>query len=348
MNREAPRRTVLVEDTTSNALVTQCDGLSYDWSDQAKDGPLNFVLMAYNSSSFSTSSNSDTEISISLSSILGAYKAGLAFVEAGLGVYKKNEAIFKDDIKIVKLDVMLRDKDITKLRQKFEKAKKERHDLKLTLENFKGSSKNLSRLSTSLYKELYAPKPDLVFADEHVVSESVTSLHDIAKVKLRLLRQNSRMLVCQLLKIRYHQNSKRLSQPHSKRNFVPKAVLTNAGLKTLNTSRHPSSRAAILVNTVRPINTAYPRSTMNGAKPSSNVFHKSHSPVRRTFNQRTTPKNSDLKEIINNAKVNNVTTTGTKVVISDVQGNRENVAKSSACWIWKPTGNAIDHISKDS
>nr|GFA22846.1 hypothetical protein [Tanacetum cinerariifolium] len=33
MNREAPRRTVPVEDTTSNALVSQCDGLGYDWSD---------------------------------------------------------------------------------------------------------------------------------------------------------------------------------------------------------------------------------------------------------------------------------------------------------------------------
>nr|GEV98968.1 putative ribonuclease H-like domain-containing protein [Tanacetum cinerariifolium] len=41
---------------------------------------------------------------------------------------------------------------------------------------------------------------------------------------------------------------------------------------------------------------------MNGAKSSSNIFHKSHSPVRRTFNQRTTPKNSDLKETINTAK----------------------------------------------
>ncbi|GJX73445.1 hypothetical protein Tco_0312040 [Tanacetum coccineum] len=27
---------------------------------------------------------------------------------------------------------------------------------------------------------------------------------------------------------------------------------------------------------------------------------------------------------------------------------RENVVKSSACWIWRPTGKVIDHISKDS
>nr|GEX12894.1 reverse transcriptase domain-containing protein [Tanacetum cinerariifolium] len=48
-NKEAPRRTVPVEDTTSNDLVSQCDGLGYDWSDQTKDGPTNFTLMDYTS-----------------------------------------------------------------------------------------------------------------------------------------------------------------------------------------------------------------------------------------------------------------------------------------------------------
>nr|GEY18644.1 putative ribonuclease H-like domain-containing protein [Tanacetum cinerariifolium] len=91
-----------------------------------------------------------------------------------------------------------------------------------------------------------------------------------------------------------------------------------------HTAMHPSSRAVVLVNTDRPINTAYPRSTMNGAKPSSNVFNKTHSTVRRTFNQRTTPKTNDLKEKVNTVKVNNVTTVGTKAVVSAVQGNGEN------------------------
>nr|GEZ14198.1 hypothetical protein [Tanacetum cinerariifolium] len=33
--------------------------------------------------------------------------------------------------------------------------------------------------------ELHAPKPDLVFVNEHVVNESVTSLPDIAKSKVK-------------------------------------------------------------------------------------------------------------------------------------------------------------------
>nr|GEV13601.1 putative ribonuclease H-like domain-containing protein [Tanacetum cinerariifolium] len=143
-NREATKRTVQVEDPTLNALVC-------------------------------------------------AFKASLESVEARLEVYKKNEAIFEEDIKILKLDVIFRDKAITEIRQNFEKAKKEREDLKLTLEKFKSSSKNLSRLLDSQQCEGYhavpppytwnfmPPKPDLVFADEHVVSESVTSLFSIAK-----------------------------------------------------------------------------------------------------------------------------------------------------------------------
>ncbi|GKA58589.1 putative ribonuclease H-like domain-containing protein [Tanacetum coccineum] len=53
-NRENTRKVVPVETTTSNALVSY-DGSGYDWSDQAEEGPTNFALMAYSS----TSSNSE-------------------------------------------------------------------------------------------------------------------------------------------------------------------------------------------------------------------------------------------------------------------------------------------------
>ncbi|GJU03067.1 hypothetical protein Tco_1113405 [Tanacetum coccineum] len=57
-NKEPIRRIVPIEETTSNALVSQCDGFGYDWSDQAEEGPTNFVLMAYSSSSSNSSTNS--------------------------------------------------------------------------------------------------------------------------------------------------------------------------------------------------------------------------------------------------------------------------------------------------
>ncbi|GJX85652.1 hypothetical protein Tco_0336426 [Tanacetum coccineum] len=62
-NRETTRRVVPVETTTSNALIS-CDGASYDWSDQAEEGPTNFALMAYTS----TSSNFEVSTDLNCSS----------------------------------------------------------------------------------------------------------------------------------------------------------------------------------------------------------------------------------------------------------------------------------------
>nr|GEZ62955.1 hypothetical protein [Tanacetum cinerariifolium] len=61
---EPQRRTAPVENSTSNALVSQCDGIrSYDWSYQAEEEPANFALMAITSSS-SSSDNEPVEAPI--------------------------------------------------------------------------------------------------------------------------------------------------------------------------------------------------------------------------------------------------------------------------------------------
>nr|GFB84424.1 hypothetical protein [Tanacetum cinerariifolium] len=66
---EPQRRNAPVETSTSNALVSQCDGIeSYDWSYQAEEGPANFALMAITSSSSSSENESDSK-SLSLSSL---------------------------------------------------------------------------------------------------------------------------------------------------------------------------------------------------------------------------------------------------------------------------------------
>ncbi|GJU60338.1 hypothetical protein Tco_1238104 [Tanacetum coccineum] len=87
----------------------------------------------------------------------------------------------------------------------------------------------------------------------------------------------------------------KLTHPHPKRNFVPTAVLTKSGNVLVNTAKQSSSRAALSNSTTRYVNTVASRPTMNGAKPCSNVFHKSHSSVKRTIYQRTAPKISNLQ-----------------------------------------------------
>nr|GEV98350.1 ribonuclease H-like domain-containing protein [Tanacetum cinerariifolium]GEX43464.1 ribonuclease H-like domain-containing protein [Tanacetum cinerariifolium] len=74
---------------------------------------------------------------------------GLESVEARLLVYKQNESVFKEDIKLLKLEVQLRDNALVSLRQTLEKAKQEMDGLKLKLEKFQTSSKNLIELSAS-------------------------------------------------------------------------------------------------------------------------------------------------------------------------------------------------------
>ncbi|GJY99774.1 ribonuclease H-like domain-containing protein [Tanacetum coccineum] len=108
-NRENTK-SVPVETTTSNALIS-CDGLGgYDWSDQAEEGPTNFALMAYSY----TSSNS--------------------------------KSVYEEDIKVLKREIHLREVAITKLRRKLELAQKQKDKIQLTVENFENSSKNLSKL----------------------------------------------------------------------------------------------------------------------------------------------------------------------------------------------------------
>ncbi|GKC28110.1 ribonuclease H-like domain-containing protein [Tanacetum coccineum] len=380
-NKELTRRIVPVEETTSKALVSQCDGLGYDWSDQAEEGPTNFALMAYTSSGSSSSSSSDTESQLNG----GAYKASLESVKAGLDVYKKNEAVFEEDIKILKLDIMLRDNALIELRNKFEKAEKERDDLKLTLEKFENSSKNLSKLLDSQICDKFKsgvgyhvipppyignfmpPKLDLVLADkdEYVFSEPVTSVPAATTIEVKTsesrlksvsesliedwvsdseneneTESKSRQRKPSFAKLEFVKSNEHVKSPrefvkkvennkqakYPRKNSQSPKVLMKSSLKTLNTARQNSSRAAVSVNTARPINIAYTRPTVKCARPISNVFNRAHSDVRRPFNKFTTNKNSNFNEKVNTVK-GNVTTLGPKAVVSDNKGNEANAVR---------------------
>ncbi|GKA87585.1 hypothetical protein Tco_0809349 [Tanacetum coccineum] len=106
-----------------------------------------------------------------------------------------------------------------------------------------------------------------------------------------------------------HQNSPRMTPPHPKRNFLPRAVLMRSGLKTLNTARQNSSRAAVSINTARPI----PRPTVNSARPVLNIFNRAHSHVRRPFDKFTSNKNNNVNETVNTVW-GNVTTAGPRAI----------------------------------
>ncbi|GJS45329.1 putative ribonuclease H-like domain-containing protein [Tanacetum coccineum] len=110
-----------------------------------------------------------------------------------------------------------------------------------------------------------------------------------------------------------HQNFQRKNHPNLKRNFIPKVVLMKSGLKTFNTARQSSSRAAVSVNTARSINTAYTKPIVNSARPASNVFKRAHPHVRNPFNKFTTNNNSNFNKKVNTVR-GHVTTARLKAV----------------------------------
>ncbi|GJU38260.1 zinc finger, CCHC-type containing protein [Tanacetum coccineum] len=98
-------------------------GLIHTDSDQAEEGPTNFALMAYSSTSSNSEVSNDSNCSSSClenvkllkeqneqllkdlrTSKLNviAYKTGLESVEARLLVYKKSESVYEEDIKVLK------------------------------------------------------------------------------------------------------------------------------------------------------------------------------------------------------------------------------------------------------
>ncbi|GKC15053.1 putative ribonuclease H-like domain-containing protein [Tanacetum coccineum] len=169
------------------------------------------------------------------------------------------------------LDSEVRDNSITELKNQLAKALKEKDDLKLKLEKFETSFMKLTKLVNSQI-----------------------SVNNKSGVGFNCQMNENELHDCHLNKIEVFKSEAE--------NLRKSEILTKSGNVPVNTAKPSSPRAAISNSTTRYVNTAASRPTVNGAKPSSNVFHKSHSLVNRTFYQRTTPKNNDFKEKVNTAK----------------------------------------------
>ncbi|GJX60352.1 putative ribonuclease H-like domain-containing protein [Tanacetum coccineum] len=245
-NGDAPRRVVPVE-TPANALVVQ-DGIGgYDWVFQAEEGIINFALMAYTSQGSSSSSSSDS----------------------------KNEAVYEEDIAFLMYDVQVKDISIKDLKNQLEETLKEKDDLKIKLEKFEDSSRNLTKLINSQISA--KDKAGLGYDSQINESEVVHSVFNSRESDVENSPVNDRF----------------------KTVIAPTAVLTKSGIVPISAARKSSSRAVAPASVARPINTVAPKPFVNVARPRPNAFHKSHSPSRTLFNQQTTLKNRNLNDKVN-------------------------------------------------
>nr|GEX82196.1 ribonuclease H-like domain-containing protein [Tanacetum cinerariifolium] len=153
-NMEASRRTVPVKGTTSNALVSQCDRLGYDWSDQAEDGPTNFALMDFTSSS---SSSSYTKVSTCSKDYLKSYET-----------LKEHYDILKKDFNKSQFNLDSQQSDQPKTGLGYDSQGIDSTVLE-NQENDK-TSEGYHTVPPPYTGNFMSFKPDLVLAGEHVVS----------------------------------------------------------------------------------------------------------------------------------------------------------------------------------
>ncbi|GJU41362.1 ribonuclease H-like domain-containing protein [Tanacetum coccineum] len=212
-NMEPTRRTVPVEATTSNALVSYLSSSTN--SEVSNDS--NCCSSCLKCVKDLKEQNKQLVKDLRTARIHDvSYKTSLESVEARLLVFKKNESVYVEDIKLLKRDIYLRDLNITELKRKLELAIKEKDEVQLTVQKFKNSSKSLSKLLDSQIMDKYKtrlgynvvpppytgnfmpPKPDLVYPSldgfvdvNESISESVVEKHTVETNKPKTARKEN-------------------------------------------------------------------------------------------------------------------------------------------------------------
>ncbi|GJR11882.1 reverse transcriptase domain-containing protein [Tanacetum coccineum] len=322
-NRETTRRVVPVETTTSNALVSY-DGSGYDWSDQVEEGPTNFSLMAYSSTSSNSEVSTDSNCSSSCLENVKILKEQNEQLLKDLRTSKLNAIAYKTGLESVEESLLL---TVEKLRRKLELAQKQKDEIQLTVENFENSSKNLSKLidcqivdkcKTGLgYNAVpppytgnfMPPKPDLSFSGlEEFTSEPIV---------IKPIVENSEAKASEA---------------------KPKAVRKNNGAPIIedwvsDNEENDAPQAKIEKKTFKP---SFVKIDFVKAKQTNKTDRKTAKHFEQNRQNIHTPRGQ--KVVVNAARP--------KAVVNDIKGNNINVVKASACWVWKQNTNVFDHVSK--
>nr|GEU89291.1 hypothetical protein [Tanacetum cinerariifolium] len=327
---EPQRRNVPVETSTSNALVSQCDGVgSYDWSFQAEEDPANYALMAFSSSS----SSSDNEI-VSCSKACTkayaqlqshynkltvdfqksqfdviSYQTGLESVEARILVYKQNESVFEEDIKLLKLELSPTKPD---------------HDLSHTnrpsapiIKDWVYDSKDESESKTPQNVPSFVQSTEQVKSPRPYVQHVETSIPvatpkpaSLNPTRNGIRRNRKACFVC-----------KSLDHLIKDCNYHEKKML-NPLLGTMHAGSKPVSFTA-----VRPVSTVVPKIKVTRPRHAKPIVTKTNLPTRRHITRSPSPKPSNSPPRVTVVKA---------VVVNAAQGKQGK-------WEWKPKCLVLDH-----
>ncbi|GJZ12598.1 ribonuclease H-like domain-containing protein [Tanacetum coccineum] len=250
----------------------------------------------------------------------------------------------------------------SELKSELEKLKQEKESNQLKIENFDNASKSLDKLIESQiidksrkgvgfvsYNDVPPPHTGLFSPPD--LDLSYSTLEEFQQPQFEGYRPKTSKSVSEDISneadCNYHQRervvsgnnytrvnynySPRKAHPSAHKNIVPRAVLMKTGLRPLNT--------------VRPINTAHPKTIVYSARPMLHFSKSAQSTVKRPYQIRTTLTNKVFSQKDNAAKgkfytarpkaVNTVRPNS--AVVNVVRANQVNAVKASACWVWRPT-----------
>ncbi|GJU45614.1 putative ribonuclease H-like domain-containing protein [Tanacetum coccineum] len=368
MNMEPTRRTMPVEETTSNVLVSQCDGFGYDLSDQAEEGPTNFALMAYSSISSSSSTNFEVSNDSNWYNIVPPPYTGNFMPPKPDLVYPSlddfvdvNESVSESVVEKPTVETnepkTARKENGAPIIEDWVSESEEQDEPKFQTvkPNFtkiefvkpKTDRKSVEQIRQDTYSQSFSPSrspkgnkrnwnqqmSQKLGSNFEMFNKAchVCGSFDHLKNDCNNWYNNQRFAKPVWTNVQRvnKQNFSKLTHPSPKRNMVPRTVLSRSG--------------PISVNTVRPVNTVQPRTAVNNAGPMKNVIKNAYSTARRPFNNITAANNSNFTKKVNTVKGTRVNTARPKAVLSVVKGNKGNAVKASACWVWRPKHKVLDH-----
>nr|GEU59865.1 hypothetical protein [Tanacetum cinerariifolium] len=350
-NKDTKRQIVPVETSTSNALVSKCNGVgSYDWSFQADEEPTNYVLMSSTYSSSTSSLGSDNENLLKL--VHDKYKSSEGYhvvppPYTRIFMPSKPDLGFNDAPTVSETvpNVLNVEPSTTKPTKELSQSTRPSAPI---IEDWVSDSEDESKGKPMTTQK----EPSFVQSTEHVKTprtfvkpfEHTTQAKNLRKdiPKSRGHKHNWTRKACfvcislnHLIKdcnyyekkmvqklVRNHamrvnhQHSAKMTHPHTNRHVVPTTVLTRSRLVPLNAAR--------------PVTTAVPQTTVTRPRPVHHCFNKAPSPIRRSINHRPTPKHRNFYKTVTTVKVNKVN------AVKDTKGN----------WVWKPKCTVLDHVSR--
>nr|GEY30955.1 hypothetical protein [Tanacetum cinerariifolium] len=185
--REYGRKTMLVENPTEKALIAQDGFEGYDWSYQAKEEhPTNYAIMALTSSESSSSSDSEKaekerdELKLTLKKYQNSSKSLNTVLESqvsdkvktGLG-YKAASPFVEDFVNSFE---MLENQENVKCRL----------------------DKGYHVVPPPYIGNYIPPKPDLMFIDEHIKSESIDVVFNVSSSAVKTVESKVKSIVVKI------------------------------------------------------------------------------------------------------------------------------------------------------